>query len=121
MRHLLVIAMSVSLGACVPYHSHDAPHVAGRVVSRTTGQPVVGAIVSMSADADWGGKTVRAYTDERGYFNLPEIDHWFIAPLSDGIVEGEGTLMIEASGYRPHRERRSVAADDVSIILAPKT
>ncbi|HVF71728.1 MAG TPA: carboxypeptidase regulatory-like domain-containing protein [Chthoniobacterales bacterium] len=113
--------MFVLLSACVPYHSHDAPHVAGRIVSRATGEPIAGATVSMTADPGWGGKTVRAYTDARGYFTLPEIHHWFIAPLSDGIVEGEGTLVVEASGYRAHRERRERSTETLTIPLAPKT
>jgi len=121
MRHVILTAAILLLGGCVPYHSHDAPHAAGRVVNRTTGQPIVGASVSMTADHDWGGKTVRAYTDARGYFSLPEIDHWFVAPLSDGITDGDGTLTIEAPGYRSHQERRRRAVEDLTITLAPKT
>ena len=49
MRHLLVIAMSVLLDACVPYHSHDAPHVVDRVVSRATGEPIADAPTASTA------------------------------------------------------------------------
>ena len=123
MRLLLVVAVTFLLAACVPYHSHDAPYVAGRVVSRATGEPIAGASVSMSSDAtrDCKGRTVRTYTDARGYFSLPEIDHWFIAPLSDGIVDGEGTLSVAAPGYRPHREKRMADEQSLVIPLIPKT
>ena len=122
MRYLVLAAMTI-LPACVPYHSHDAPHVAGRVVNSVTGQPIAAATVAMSADPAWDGRgrTVRTHTDTHGYFSLPEIDHWFVAPLSDGIVDGEGTLSVEAPGYRPHREKRTLSTETLSIPLAPKT
>jgi len=123
MRYLALTVMAVWLGGCVAYHSHDAPHVAGRIINRATGDPIAGASVSMSSKAALGAKarTVRTSTDARGYFSLPEIDHWFIAPLSDGITDGEGTLSVEATGYRPHREKRELSTETLTIPLAPKT
>src|SRR5205823_213458 len=120
MRHLLVVATAFLLTACILYHSHDAPHVAGRVVSRATGKPIADASVSISSDASRDGKghTVRTSTDAHGYFSLPELDHWFIGPLSEGIVDGEGTLSVEAPGYRPHREKRRMSEDALTILLA---
>ena len=123
MRSLLVAATTFGLAGCIPYHSHDAPHVAGRVVSRTTGRPIAGASVSMSSDVrlDHKGHTVRTQTDAQGYFSLPEIDHWFMGPLSEGIIDGQGTLRVEATGYRGHSEKIGGTADTLAIELTPKT
>jgi hypothetical protein len=36
-------------------------------------------------------------------------------------VDGEGTLVVEASGYRPHRERCRRSTETLTIPLAAKT
>jgi phosphatidate phosphatase APP1 len=123
MRYLGLAAMMFLLGACIPYHTRDAPQVAGRVVSRATGKPVVGASVSMTSRTtpEGQGRTVHTQTDARGYFSLPAIEHWFVAPLSEGYVDGEGTLTVEAPGYQPHREKRMANEQSLVIPLVPKT
>ena len=98
-RFILIAAASM-LGACEPYDLHYAPATAGHVVSATTHRPVVGAVVSMSAEH----QSEQTRTDQDEAFSLPRLHHWGILTLSDGYVGGIGMLRIEARGYRTYTE-----------------
>ena len=99
-RKLLLGILCVStalLGACVPTRWTDAPEVTGQVVSRRTSQPVAGASVSMTA----GKAFVQTRTDGSGSFRLPALKHWDLLWLLEVDQLSNGTLRVEASGYRP--------------------
>ena len=99
LRFVLVVA-ALALAACEPYDFHYAPATAGHVVSATTHRPVVGAVVSVSAEK----QSVQTQTDQNGAFSLPRLHHWGILTLSDGYVGGIGVLRVEARGYRTYTE-----------------
>lgn len=94
---LLLLLPAVFLAGCFPTHWTDAPGVAGQVVSRATNRPVVGASVSMTA----GSKSVQARTDQSGSFSLPAIKHWELLWLLEVGYISNGTLRVQAAGYRP--------------------
>jgi hypothetical protein len=122
MRAASFIAVVFLLVGCVPYHLHDAAPVAGRVVSRVTGKPIAAASVSLTAtSSEAAGRTVQTVTDPHGYFSLPPIEHWIVAPLSDGYADGAGTLRVEAPGYRLYLEKRKAIKETLVIPLTPKT
>ena len=97
---LIVVLVYLVLTGCVPYHFTDAPGVNGQVVSRATGRPIRGALVSMTAESK---ASTQVHTDQSGSFRLPALQHWgSIAYPSDGVSDGEGILRVEATGYQPY-------------------
>ncbi len=99
-RHVFVAVVSLSLSACVPYRFTDAPAVAGQVVSRASGRPVAGAVVSMTS----GHATTHAHTDASGSFNLSALQHTGLFIVGMEGYHPSGDLRIEAVGYHPYTE-----------------
>ena len=100
-RSLLLCSITLaaaSLSSCVPYYFIDATAVSGHVVDRTTKRPVAGARVVLSSIR----ASVQAQTDQSGDFRLPALRHWTTVPLiTDGFYPN-GSLRIEAAGYKPY-------------------
>ena len=100
LRCLLIAVLTVSLSACVPYRFTDAPAVAGQVVSRASGRPVAGAVVSMTS----GHASTQTRTDAGGSFRLPALQHVGLLIVGMEGYHPSGDLRVEAAGYHPYSE-----------------
>jgi hypothetical protein len=110
---LLVIIASCSSCVPVPYHAVVRPGINGFIVDAQTGQPIVGANVTMDSTLDYGwtsNKLATAHSESttNGAFYIPPQHKWRTEPTpnfapNDGQVECQ--LLIEHTNYEPFQLR----------------
>jgi len=97
MKRLIFIFLTCAvLLSCVPYHYIASPHTYGRVIDKSSGEPVAGARVYFK---EHPAAVVVTHSD--GTFDMPQRKEWIAVPFGPfDAAPPRLTLVVEANGYQ---------------------